>query len=150
MAYNNGFPIGYQQMYYPQQYQQANQPSIIWVSSENEALSYPVAPNNAVTLWNTAEPVVYLKQADAMGKPALKTYDLVERVSEPFKGGSAKGKESIEYAPKSDLVAVVGAVKDVNEVLDGLKVEIETMKGDLYGVAGRKRARKVKEEEDEE
>ena len=152
MAYNNGFPIGYQQMYYPQQYQQtsqANQPSIIWVSSENEALSYPVAPNNAVTLWSTTEPVVYLKQADAMGKPTLKTYDLVERVSEPFKGASVKGKESIEYAPKSDLAAVAGAVKDVNEVLDDLKAEIETMKGDLYGVAGRKRVRKVKEEDEE-
>lgn len=148
MAYNNGFPIGYQQMYYPQQYQQ-NQPSIIWISSENEAFSYPVAPNNAVTLWSTSEPVVYLKQADATGKPTLKTYDLVERVSEPFKGTSTKGKESIEYAVKSDLTAVVGAVKDVNETIESMKAEIETMKGDLYGVAGRKRVRKVKEEDEE-
>lgn len=172
MAYNNGFPIGYQPMYYPQQYQpqqmqypqqnqqmqqvqmsSTNQPSIIWISSENEALSYPVAPNNAVTLWSTAEPVVYLKQADATGKPTLKIYDLVERAKTSPKSTLEQGKEIVEYATKSDLVAVAGAVKGFDELIGSLKADIETMKGDLYGMAGRKRgqARKPKtDEEDEE
>lgn len=59
--------------------QQGVQPSINWVSGDREAAAYPVAPNNAVALWSQSEPVVYLKQADATGKPSMKIYDLVER-----------------------------------------------------------------------
>lgn len=63
--------------------QPQNGPSIVWVQSENEALNYLVAPNCAVTLWDSNAPVVYLKQADASGKPSMKVYDLVERNSRP-------------------------------------------------------------------
>ena len=65
------------QMQYPQQAQQ-NQ-SIIWVPNEKAANDFIVAPNNAVTLWDMNAPVVYVKKADASGKPDMKTYDLVER-----------------------------------------------------------------------
>ena len=77
MALNNYYQYPYQ---YPNTYQpQAAQPSINWVSGDREASAYPVAPNNAVALWSQSEPVVYLKQADATGKPSMKIYDLVER-----------------------------------------------------------------------
>lgn len=165
MAYNNGFPATYQPMYYQpqyqpqQQYQQpqyqqqptaTNQPSIIWISNESEALSYPVAPNNAVTLWSTMEPVVYLKKADATGKPSLQTFDLVERAQSPSKGGSAQGKETVEYAEKSDVVALAGVVKGFDDLMNTMRNDIETMKGDLYGVAGRKKTRKPKEETEDD
>lgn len=52
---------------------------IIWVSSEREAMEYPIAPNNAVALWDSNNPVIYLKQADASGKPSTEVYDLVKR-----------------------------------------------------------------------
>ena len=170
MAYNNGFPVNYQPMYYPQQYQPqiqypqqtqqmqstqtsgTNQPSIIWITSENEALSYPVAPNNAVTLWSTSEPVVYLKQADATGKPTIKTYDLVERTPASSKSVTSNGK-TIEYAEKSDVVALAGIVRGFDDLMATMRNDIETMKSDLYGMAGRKKTnnRKQKEEpEDEE
>ena len=115
---------------------------------------YPVAPNNAVTLWNQTEPVVYLKQADATGKPTLKTYDLVERVQTVPVASDGKDGKSIEYATKSDLTAVVGVVKGFDDLIGTLKSDIETMKSDMYGIAGKKKSvkkaeRVIDEEEDE-
>ena len=63
--------------------QQQAAPSIVWVQNEMEAANYLVAPNSAVTLWDSNAPVVYLKQADASGKPSMKIYDLVERSRRP-------------------------------------------------------------------
>lgn len=83
--------------------QPQNGPSIVWVQSENEALNYLVAPNCAVTLWDSNAPVVYLKQADASGKPSMKVYDLVERNSKPVQAPPAP---AVEYAPLSRLEAL--------------------------------------------
>lgn len=131
------YPVGYQpiqnvQQTMPQQNvqpvgQSVNQPSIIWIGSEQEAIGYPVAPNNAVTLWSTSEPVVYLKQADATGKPTLKTYDLVER-----KPVVAAPAPSVEYATKNDLMAVAGVVKGYDEMINTLQSDLEAMKTEFY------------------
>lgn len=59
--------------------QQQNQSSILWVSSEREACEYPIAPNAAVALWDSNNPVVYIRKADASGKPDTEIYDLVKR-----------------------------------------------------------------------
>lgn len=73
MAYNNGFPIGYQ-YYYPQQnvpQNAQNQPQngIIWVQGEAGAKSYLVAPNQSVLLMDSEAEVFYVKTADASGMP---------------------------------------------------------------------------------
>jgi len=117
--------------YYPSYTPYAPQSSIIWISGEREALAFPVAPNNAVTLWSQTEPVVYLKQADASGKPSMKVYDLVER--------RETAEEDKGYATKTDLNGLLSAV-------EGLRADIESMKGDIYGIAGK---RKKKEEVEE-
>lgn len=170
MAYNNYFPMNYQPYYYPQ-YQQSFQPmqpqyqtqqavqtpapapsnpsSIIWINSERDAAMYPVAPNNAVALWNQNDPVVYLKQADASGKPTMKVYDLVERAETPSESAEAKPDKSISYATKDDLGAVVGVVKDFDKAIGSLRSEIDSMKGDLYGIAGKKKPASAKKAEDE-
>ena len=64
--------------YQPQPQQPQNQ-SIIWIPNEQAANDFIVAPNNAVTLWDMNAPIVYVKKADASGKPTMTTYDLVER-----------------------------------------------------------------------
>lgn len=90
-------------------------PSIVWVQNEMEAANYLVAPNSAVTLWDSNSPVVYLKQADASGKPSMKTYDLVERVQRP---AQAVQGPVVEYAPLSRLEALearLDAMSAVNE-----------------------------------
>lgn len=96
----------FQPMQQPQQFQpQQNPPapSIVWVQSEQEALNFLVAPNSAVTLWDSNFPVVYLKQADASGKPSMKIYDLVERSSRPAQAPVAP---PVEYATKDELAAL--------------------------------------------
>ena len=137
MPYSPYYPIS-PYIYYPQQQQpvqpQTQQSSMIWVNSGVEAQAYPVAPNTAVTLWSTAEPVVYLKKTDASGRPTLTTYDLVER------GASIKEETVAGYATKDDLSAVA-------EVISGLKSDIETMKSDMYGIAGKKSKKKVDDDE---
>ena len=149
MAYPYYTPYPSYQPYQPsypqpmvQQPVQPQQSSIIWISGgEKEAAMYPVAPNNAVTLWSTTEPIVYLKKADSTGKPTLTTYDLVERQTPTAK----EAQKAEDYATKADLGTVAGIVK-------GLATDLEQIKSDVYGVVGKKKApsRKVKEEEYDE
>lgn len=143
--YSGYLPQGYQPVVQPQQIQQMqgqNTSGIIWVSGAQEAGMYPVSPNNAVALWEQSGKVIYLKSADATGKPTMRVYDLVERTD-----SSAAAPESMDgksdYATKDDVAALAGAVKSILG-------DIETMKGDLYGVAGRKKTAKKTEVTDDD
>lgn len=66
-------------------------------------MGYLVAPNSAVALWDSNSPTIYLKQADASGKPSIKIYDLVERTSGPRTPQQAAGAE---FATKAELQAL--------------------------------------------
>lgn len=115
----------FQPMQQPQQIAQAQAaaPSIVWVQSEAEALTYPVAPNNAVTLWDSNSPVVYLKQADASGKPSMKIYDLVERTQGPVQAPQAP---AVEYAPLSRLEALEARLNELEAVKEAPKTAKRT------------------------
>lgn len=90
------------QMQPPQQQQMVGQ-SIIWVQNEQEAYNYLVAPNSAAALWDSNSPVVYLKQADASGKPAMKIYDLVERTAQR---PQAAPQPAAEYVTRQEFAAL--------------------------------------------
>ena len=90
MAYNNVFPVNYQQAYMPPQAYVPQMPQaptqatpqangIIWVQGEAGAKSYMVAPNNTVQLWDSEDQVIYLKSADASGMPTMKVLDYTIR-----------------------------------------------------------------------
>ena len=73
----------YQQMQ-SQQMPIVQQPSapvndMLWVLNESEATSYPVAPNNTVTLWDKNEPTIYIKSVNAQGVPSMRILDFSER-----------------------------------------------------------------------
>jgi hypothetical protein len=53
---------------------------MIFVLNENEASSYPVAPNNRVVLWDKNQTTFYVKSANAQGIPSMQTFDFSERV----------------------------------------------------------------------
>lgn len=82
-----------------------------WVSSEQEARGYLIAPNSAVALWDSTAPTVYLKQADASGKPTLKIYDLVERAETPRTAPQEKGVEFVTREEFDRLAELVGELK---------------------------------------
>ena len=139
-----------QQNAQPIQPQIAPPSSIIWVRNQNEAALFPVSPNNAVALWDQNAPAVYLKQADASGKPSMKIYDLVERKETASESTSSADGKLPAYATKEELGAVVGAVKGFDEIIGSIKADIDTMKGDIYGVVGKKKAVKKSKDEDVE
>lgn len=93
------------------------QGGVQWVSGEQEARGYLIAPNSAVALWDANAPTVYLKQADASGKPSLKIYDLVERMSNPpaqvAAPQTAAVTPGVDYAPRSELEALTRQVADL-------------------------------------
>lgn len=130
-------PYGYQNPYYPQpmpdnlmqmRQQQVMQPmqqpmaqpvqqnlvaqgGVQWVSGEQEARSYLIAPNSAVALWDSTAPTVYLKQADASGKPTLKIYDLVERVETAPAAPQGKAPDYVTREEFDKLASLVGEMK---------------------------------------
>ncbi len=55
---------------------------MIWVLSEVEAQSYPVAPNNSVILWDKNNDVVYIKSVNAQGVPSMRVLDYKERAAD--------------------------------------------------------------------
>lgn len=165
--YNQGFPAtynpyvqqyqqNYQQMYQPQGQQTAQQPpqvqtsnNIVWVYSEKEATMYPVAPNTAVTMWNMTEPVIYLKQADASGRPSMKIYDLIERAESAQGERSGEGTKSTGYVTKEEFSALLQAVSGIDGAVTAVKSDMEAMRGDLYGLAGKKPNKRKEEQADE-
>lgn len=145
--YYNPYAVNYQPQPVQAQSQAApvSQPSpgIIWIGSEKDAALYPVAPNNAVTLWNQFEPVVYLKQADASGKPTMKIYDLVERQETVQDARSSSDGKVSAYATKDELAGVASAVKDIDGIITSLSKEVDELK------RSRKAARRREEEDDD-
>lgn len=120
MAYNNGFPVGYQapyqQAYYPMNnYQTQQQNGLIWVQGEAAAKSYPVAPNNSVALWDSEANVVYIKTVDASGMPSMKIADYKMRDNASTK---TKTADSTEFATKNDIL-------HIQDEIDSLKAKIE-------------------------
>ena len=135
MAYNNGFPATYQQMYYPQQFQsiqpsyvqQTQQPaqqnnSIIWVQGEAGAKSYLVAPNTTVQLWDSEAQVIYLKSADAIGMPSMKILDYTIRDMTPVNGPVAASPaptiNAQDYALRTDLDALAAQITAIKAQIE--------------------------------
>lgn len=94
----------------PQPMPQQSGQSMVWVSGQAEAMSYLVAPNSAVALWDSNAPTIYLKQADASGKPSIKIYDLVERGNVAQTVQAAPQTPPVRYATQDDLEALAARV----------------------------------------
>lgn len=101
-----------QPMSQPVQQNPIAQGGVQWVSGEQEARGYLIAPNSAVALWDSTAPTVYLKQADASGKPTLKIYDLVERSETPRTASQENGVEFVTRKEFDALSALVSELKD--------------------------------------
>lgn len=106
----------------PQQTAGPIQSGILWVSSEQEAQAYPVAPNNAVALWDSSAPAVYIKQADASGKPVLKVYDLTERAETPRSAQIPQGDIStLKKEINGEIESLWAAVREIREKTESTK-----------------------------
>lgn len=163
-SYQNPYQQGYYPMYQQPQYQQVQQPvqqtqpmqpsvpqiSNVWIYDPSEIPNYPVAPNNAVRFWIANKKVFYEKSADATGKPTLKVFDYSERAETASDGVSTSDSKLPAYATRDELSAVVGVVKGFDELLGSIKSDIDTMKGDMYGIAGKKKTTRKQEAVEDE
>lgn len=107
----------------PMQTQQAN--DMIWVLNENEATSYPVAPNNSVVLWDKSNPTIYVKSVNAQGMPSMRVLDFTER--------NANISNSQENASKThectcgDKYATKEQINDLRGKIDDLTAKYEEL-----------------------
>lgn len=94
----------------------------LWVLNENEATSYPVAPNNTVTLWDKNLPTIYIKSVNAQGVPSMRVLDFVERSATAPKTPSTPSFNSPDNfvtidsfnALKGDVEALRGKLDELN------------------------------------
>ena len=112
-----GQPMQNAQM--PMQGQPTN--DFLWVLNENEATSYPVAPNNTVILWDKNLPTVYIKSVNAQGVPSMRVLDFTERTAtaqkQPVSGLFGSANNFVTLDSFNALEAKFAALEDKVEEL---------------------------------
>lgn len=98
---------------------------IIWVQGLEGAKGYLVAPNNTVVLWDTENPVIYVKSADASGIPSMRVLDFKER-----NGNSQNNNENNPTTHEctcGDKFATKEQLSDLKAKLDDLTAKYEEL-----------------------
>lgn len=161
----------YQPMQYPQPVQISPQPiqpqsqpqvqpqpqpqnvNLIWVQGEAGAKSHLVAPNTTVPLWDSEAQRIFLKSADAAGMPSMKilNYTIEETPSIGATAQRAVNAAVSPRAPEQPTInpeaqkALEAQISGVRSDLEAIRAEMETFRGDLYGIAGKKPASRKKD-----
>jgi hypothetical protein len=112
--------------------QNAPTSDMIWVLSEVEAQSFPVAPNNSVILWDKNNDVIYIKSANMQGVPSMRILDYTERTA--------------DNAPKTPEKHVCQCGKDFVriEVFERLQSDFEALRSELEELKAKPKAKTAK------
>ena len=121
-----------QSMQQPMTVQPQTSDMMIWVLSEGEAQSYPVAPNNSVILWDKNSDVVYIKSVNAQNVPSFRVLDYKERTS--------------DNAPKTADKHVCECGKDFvrKDTFEALQKEFEALRSELEEIKAKPKAKTAK------
>ena len=96
---------------------------MLWVLNETEATSYPVAPNNSVTLWDKNQDTVYIKSVNMQGVPSMRILDYVERTADNAP------KTSVEHECKcGNKFVSIDKFNALQSDLEALRSELEELK----------------------
>lgn len=106
---------------------------MIWVLNETEATSYPVAPNNSVTLWDKNQDTVYVKSVNMQGVPSMRILDYTERTAD----STNKTAEKNECQCGKDFVR--------KEQFEVLQTQFEELRNELEGLKEKPKTKTVKE-----
>ena len=120
----NQFKTPYQTNSAPTQ----NNNDMIWVQGESGAKAYLVAPNTTVTLWDSENPIIYLKTANNTGVPSMRILDYTERTSEP-KEAQHNCKCAKEFAPIEDFKKLENKLEELTQKVNNIMAEGETDNG---------------------
>ena len=101
---------------------------MIFVLGQNEAESYPVAPNATVTMWDKNQKTFYIKTANAQGIPSMQIYDFTQRIENAPKSPTEHVcKCGNDFIPKSELNAINGKFDDISGKIEELEHKIKEM-----------------------
>ena len=114
---------------------------MIWVLNETEATSYPVAPNNSVTLWDKNQDTVYIKSVNMQGIPSMRILDYAERTAE-----NAPKTHAEHICQCGDKFVSVDTFKALQNEFEALRNELEELKSRPRA----KTSKKIVEEADNE
>ena len=105
---------------------------MIWVLSEGEAQSYPVAPNNSVILWDKNSDVVYIKSVNAQNVPSFRVLDYKERTA--------------DNAPKTPVEhkCTCGDKFVLKKDFQALQIEFEALRSELETLKEKPKAKTAK------
>lgn len=84
------------------------------------ARAYPVAPNGQVVLFDSEQQCIYLKTADAQGRPSMRILDYTIRSEAPKTAQNALSGTNTDIPTRQDLNALQGQI-------DALKKQIERL-----------------------
>ena len=100
----------------------------LWVLNENEATSYPVAPNNTVTLWDKNLPKIYIKSVSGQGVPSMRTLDYTEHTENADKQPTdgSNGKDNNQPALEA-INALNGKFDNILSEFGSLKEKISEL-----------------------
>lgn len=122
-TYYSGY-AGYPQSFYPMpnqnqvQNQPQNQPQnqgITWVQGESGAKAYIVAPNSTVVLWDSENPVIYIKSADMSGLPTMRVLDWTERTATQQLQPAKTPENPSEYVTRQEFDEVVKRLNSLSK-----------------------------------
>lgn len=112
------------------------QTSFVHVQSENEARSYPVAPNNSVTFIDENRPYLYTKTADAsqLGGSRFEKYRLEKEATEGSNSFQEKQYNVSDFATKQQIEALEKKINALEAKLNEPRVKSEHYKpiSDVY------------------
>lgn len=125
---------------------------IIWVQGEAGAKGFLVAPNNTVVLWDTENPVIYVKSADASGIPSMRVLDFIERNGNTQNNGENTPKKheckcGDKFVTKAEFDALKGKFYDILAKYDALLLE-ESKREKQNEIEKSKTTKKAKESEE--
>lgn len=89
---------------------------MIFVLNENEASSFPVAPNNRVVLWDKNQTTFYVKSANAQGIPSMQIFDFSERTQNaPQTPTEHACKCGDNFVTKDEFNALKGKLEELTQ-----------------------------------
>ena len=110
---------------------------MIWVLSEVEAQSYPVAPNNSVILWDKNKDTVYIKSVNMQGVPSMRILDYVERTSD----NALKTQHTHDCQGGNKFVSI--------DAFMALQSDLEALRSELEELKAKQKAKNIKKSVDE-
>lgn len=97
-------------------------PAFSYVLGEEEARAMQVAPGTTAYMFNTQEPVAYIKEVDYAGKPVrFEIYDLVKREEKPKEASQTINTQV--FVTTEQLSSVIADTK--KELMESLSKEID-------------------------